>query len=354
VPFTNVNVVGTFTDSAGRPAYGTVTLTPSTVFVNGGAAVSAATVFTLNEFGKIPPGSTIPATNDRLTSPTRSYYVVNERVNGKSRTYNMQVRDYDSVVDLGSVVDPYPASVEHGDYRVSIAVPSYFWVTWYNAPEGNHDWERLQAAAPVCKFVICNPASGPGDAVNADWQVQIRRAHAAGLKVLGYVRTDYAGIPLVSVKASIRKYFDWYGVDGIFIDEVPTSSVSLPYFGQLYDYVKNKSRDHTVILNPGTYAVDEAYMSCSDVVMNFEGPASAYSGITFPAWTINYPAHRFWHCIHDVADVTQRDSLIASARVNRAGLLYLTTDTAASGANPYDSLPANPFWQGTVDALRGH
>ena len=38
--------------------------------------------------------------------------------------------------------------------------------------------------------------------------------------MLGYVHTQYGVRDINLVKEEIRKYAEWYGVDGIFLDEV--------------------------------------------------------------------------------------------------------------------------------------
>jgi hypothetical protein len=241
---------------------------------------------------------------------------------------------------------------EYGDAVQRIAVPSYFYATWYNAPGGPHAWERMQAAAPYTSLCIVNDGSGPGTAKNADYVTQVARAKAAGLTVLGYVRTDYTATPTSAAKAQIDQHYAWYGVAGIFLDEADnpqggTLAATLAYYADLSAYIK--ARGGTVIINPGQPSIDEGLMQCCDVVLNYENTAANYAAAQFPAWTVNYPARRFWHVIHTVADVAQRDTLLDQTRANRAGLVYLTTDSLP---NPYDTLPADPFWSGLVTRIR--
>lgn len=244
----------------------------------------------------------------------------------------------------GGIVSVY----EIGDALQRIAVPSYFWVTWYNAVGGDHSWERMQSAAPYQDIAVCNPSSGSGASINLDWVTQITNAHAAGLKIVGYVKTDYTNITLAAAKADIDNYYAWYNVDGIFLDECGWEAAKIPYYADLYAYIKSKNGK--VVINPGIPGIDEGYMAVCDIVMNFEGYATAYLSQTFPAWTIKYPSNKFWHCIHDVVDISQRDALLVKSLANRAGHIYMTTDTFAG--NPYDSLPTDPFWSGMVNKIK--
>lgn len=227
-----------------------------------------------------------------------------------------------------------------GDSITRIAVPSYFYPTYYNAVGGSHDWENLQAAAPTAELCIVNPSDGPGVSANSDYQTQLHRAVPAGLTVLGYVATNYGAIDLNTVKAQIDSHRLWYGVEGIFFDQCSSDAAKLPYYAELYAYVKDENPDAVVVINPGSPSVDENYMTVCDIVVNFENSSGIYGTTTFPSWTVNYPALRFWHIVYSIPDTTTRDSYVTKARQNRAGYIYLT-DLAG-----YVSLPTD--WTGLV------
>jgi hypothetical protein len=249
----------------------------------------------------------------------------------------------------GETVTVVESESVKGDAVQRIAVPSYIYPTY----AAGGDWERMQSKAPYAEICIINPASGPGTSSGWDFDqytIQTAHAKAAGLKVLGYVRTNYAAQPAATVKSEIDKYYSWYGVDGIFLDEAASAVGSVPYYADLYAYIKTKDVSSTVIINPGVSAIDEGYMATCDIVMNFENTATAYLSATFPAWTINYETKRFWHCVHTVDDETQRDALLSKSITNRAGYVYFTPDVAP---NQYDTLPADPFWTNFVNSLKG-
>jgi hypothetical protein len=54
--------------------------------------------------------------------------------------------------------------------------------------------------------------------VQAFQQVALR-CRANGFKVLGYVDSAYAKIPIAQVLSEMDKYTAWFGVDGFFIDQ---------------------------------------------------------------------------------------------------------------------------------------
>jgi len=214
----------------------------------------------------------------------------------------------------------------------SIAVPSYFY------PGGA--WDRLGASFPEARLAIINPASGPGEAPNPDYAAQVRESRAAGLTVLGYVHTSYAARPVEEVMAEIDRYYGWYGVDGIFLDEASTGCADQPYYAGLYGYVK--ARGGLVVLNPGTQT-SECYMSASDIVVNFEGSHASYAGgYSAPAWVSSYPPERFWHLVYAAPGEEQMLEAVYLSKRRNAGWVYVTPDELP---NPWDTLPGAAYWE---------
>ena len=82
-------------------------------------------------------------------------------------------------------------------------------------------------------------------------------------------RPAWAARPLDAVKADIHRYREWYGVDGVFLDEAAASESALPYYRALQD------RARFVVLNPGMVPA-RGYFDVADIVVTFEGPFAAY------------------------------------------------------------------------------
>ena len=239
----------------------------------------------------------------------------------------------------------------YGDAIQSVAVPSYFYPTWYNASDGNKAWERMQAAAPYCSIAIINPSSGAGAAINSDYAEQTLRARAAGLHIYGYISTNYAAISTAIIQEQIDNYFTWYHVDGIFFDEASSNTEDVAYYKSLYQYVKAKQSNAIVVLNHGQPSFDESYMQACDITLNFENTTSTYMSATFPNWTIHYPSHRFWHVCYGLTSPSEIPDLISKTKENRAGNIYFTNDTMAD-SNPYDALPDDTYWQPLITAVK--
>lgn len=246
---------------------------------------------------------------------------------------------------------------EIGDSVQKVAVPSYFYATWFNPdPAGPYyvsnpdgEWERMQAAAPAVKYVILNPASGPGDAKSTDWATQIRRAQAAGLHVLGYVTTSYGAKSRAAVVAEIDRYINWYKIDGVFFDEVSSEKAKQPHYASLFNASRNRALPmYPIVINPGVDP-DESYMQACDIVANFEGSQADYVARIPTQWEINYPSNRFWHIVYGVTHV---DDVLTLTRRRRAGLIYLTPDVLGEDYNPYNTLPPEDFWDTVLTHVR--
>ena len=212
-----------------------------------------------------------------------------------------------------------------------MAVPTYFYPGTY--------WAQLQSGAPIVGLAIINPASGPGRKIDQNYVSTVKSAQASGLIVLGYVYSSYGKRSAATVKAEINKYFTWYGVNGIFIDEASNNCKKKTYYLNLYKYVKSKSKSNKVVINPGTNT-QECYMATADIILNFENIYSEYVNWSLSGWETNYPADRFWHLVYG-ASAVEMTNAIALSKGRNAGWIYVTDDLLP---NPWDTLPADPYW----------
>jgi Spherulation-specific family 4 len=207
------------------------------------------------------------------------------------------------------------------------------------------DWAGSAAGGRAPAVLILNPASGPGPAPDADFRPAIRRATGAGTRVIGYIGTNYAQVPLAQAEEYVREYRAWYAVTGIFLDQTPTGGAGqIGYYRSLASFIRRVVPGATIWLNPGAYP-DRAYMSVGNVVMAFEGPFASYEGLRIPAWARQYPAGRFAHTVY----ATPGQAVASAVRMSRqrnAGYLYLTDDV---GSNPYAALPH--YWSSEQAAV---
>lgn len=217
----------------------------------------------------------------------------------------------------------------------NLAVVSYF----YPGPA----WDPIVAAEPGIATII-NPNSGVGMSLDPNYLAQTQAVQAAGGTVWGYVYTTFAARAIGVVEAEILKYFQWYGVNGIFCDETSTNPADVAYYIALRTYAQGAaatySRTSRFVINPGTQT-DVAYGAgtAADLICNFEGSASDYFTLySAPGWVATKPASLFYHIIHD-ASALQLAPVVLLAAARNAGTVYVTDGVEP---NPYGALPS--YW----------
>jgi len=213
-----------------------------------------------------------------------------------------------------------------------VAVPAYFYpgASWARA---------IDSRPPPGVMILDVTSSGAGSSPDPNYQAAVKRAQAAGIRILGYANTDYTQRPAAAVEADVRSYKAWYHVRDIFLDEVPSSDAGIRYYRRLTGYIKGGSPDSMVMLNPGIYP-DRRYMSLGDVMLVYEGTYAGYVGLHVPAWAYRYPAAQFADAIYATPGSRLANAVILSWR-RHAGFVYVTDST---GPNPYGSLPG--YWAG--------
>eukprot|EP00026_Physarum_polycephalum_P012356 Phypoly_transcript_12654.p1 GENE.Phypoly_transcript_12654~~Phypoly_transcript_12654.p1 ORF type:complete len:281 (+),score=39.28 Phypoly_transcript_12654:130-972(+) len=225
------------------------------------------------------------------------------------------------------------------EFTQTIMLPSYFY-------PGCQDWAETIKAAPTVGVAIINPNSGPGKRVDPNYVTQTKAAQAAGVKILGYVHTQYGKRDISLVQDEIEKFFEWYKVDGIFLDEIPTNRQCVPIFESLHKQISSHNGALTV-LNPGTHP-NEAYFSVADIICNFEDGYHNYvSTYSTPEWVIqnHIPPEMIWHIVHSIPGPEQLQQVLSLSRKRRAGNVFFTSEKMP---NPYGKLPSSEFWNAKV------
>jgi hypothetical protein len=203
-------------------------------------------------------------------------------------------------------------------------------------------WSQAVAGAPLVGIIILNPSDGPGASPDANYAQQVANAQANGIRVLGYVYTQWANgnVSVQEAEGWIDRYYSWYHVDGIMLDEANDTCATAPlhFYGTLYSYIKAEPGPAMVLLNPGT-ATDECYAAISDVLLTFENDYSMYvAGYEVSDWTARLPPSHFFHIVFDVPTVDDMRNVVATAVERGAGWVYVTNLNDSNG-NPYSSLP---------------
>lgn len=228
------------------------------------------------------------------------------------------------------------ASTARAAFCQKMFIPAYFYPGLL--------WDQATAGAPTVGTMIMNPASGPGASSNADYVMAVNKAQAAGIKVIGYVHTSYGLRDVVVVKSEIDAYKAWYGVSGIFLDEVSSDATLLPYYQDLADYIRATTGTF-VALNPGTIP-DQGYMGVGDTVVVFEGTYDTYKTWSPPVWASQYSSSKFVHLVYATASATKMRNAVNWTHNRFGGNVYVTHDLLP---NPWDMLPT--YWSAELNQI---
>lgn len=195
-------------------------------------------------------------------------------------------------------------------------------------------WSQVQNAKPGSVFIM-NPNSGPGQSQDAGYKAAVDAAHAKGVKVYGYVSTQYGQRSPDAVNQDISAYKSMYGVDGIFLDEAALDKSHLSYYQNISDSLHQSGLE--VGANPGQPDIDPSAVNFTDHIMNFEGSYADYQKAQFPEWTKSVSPDKFWNVIYAAPSNVNVQDLLNTAQKNHVGMIYATDD---SGTNPWDNVPS--------------
>lgn len=199
------------------------------------------------------------------------------------------------------------------------------------AYRGPHALSRLDGPGGG-RVVIVNPANGPGAAAQPAYRRAIAAQLRAGTAVVGYVHTGYGTRDPEAVLADVRRYRSWYGIRGVFLDEVSHTNEHLPYYQSLTAPLR--ASGETVVLNPGMVPA-RGYFDIADIVVTFEGPADDYAGAVrgMPGWVRALPPGRVAHLVYDAS----KHQAMRAAGLRAAGYFYATSGTLP---DPWSTLPS--------------
>lgn len=219
--------------------------------------------------------------------------------------------------------------------QVGLIVPAYF-----DPGADSTDWNRMAiAATQVPLIAVMNPNSGPGSAPDASYAAAVTALDTSGGSTLGYVHTSYGRRSLSAVKKEVRKYFNWYPVDGIFIDEMATNATTrhVKYYTALKNYIRQIDPAAIIVANPGT-SFDQAFATSrtADIFIDEEDTQSNVNATAQAPWTQNVPAAM----LAEIAIQTTDDAREAAALTARH-LAWVYSTTLSLNPDPYASLPTD-------------
>ena len=208
-------------------------------------------------------------------------------------------------------------------------------VPLYTSP-GDASWNTVIAAKmahpKVGVVAIVNPNNGPGSAVSSAYTSGIARLTAAGIKVIGYVSTDYTRNSAATVKADIDRWRTFYPgqLGGIFFDEQSNQADDVAYYRDLSQYAKAQGLSFTVG-NPGTDTA-EAYVGALDMMLIYE-TGGLPSTDKLAGWHANHAPSNFGIIPYAASLST---TFVRDAR-KYVHYIYVQSDNLP---NPWDSVPS--------------
>lgn len=232
---------------------------------------------------------------------------------------------------------------------MSQIIPAYIYPSFAGS-----DWDTFTANPDG--FVIANPNTGPGTSSNSDYVTAIDKARAAGMKVLGYVSLEDVGGPGTRaqglVTADVTTWHLFYNIDGIFFDVAPTggNGDKTAYFKAVCDFAHAAKPGQTVVVNPGTHPLTDAYVEPADIVCTWEGSytANSYATATVPSyaagWYGKYPPTKYLHLVYGVT--TEATMRLALAHAQSMGVRWFFAQDNAL----WQDLPS--YYNEQVTALR--
>lgn len=223
-----------------------------------------------------------------------------------------------------------------------LLVPFYVYPYWWDPNQ--YLWDDLaRARQQVTIVAIINPDNGPGGPPNEDYQRGMAELQDAGVVMVGYVPTEYGQRSSEAVRLDVNLYADYFPVQGIFFDQVPTDPEYLSRYSFLYEYARTFFPAGPVIFNFGTLPPQE-YLNIGALSVVFEDEAAKW-------WTFD-PSQAILDfeltgvLVHS-ASVQDMKAILQEVRARQwAKYVYFTDDVPP---NPWDALPS--YWDELLNAL---
>lgn len=226
--------------------------------------------------------------------------------------------------------------------RLGMIVPAYQY------PTQGSLWSDCAAAARRVPLVaVLNPANGPGNAPDPFYVEASNGVRTAGGRVIGYVPTFQASIPLATAIAWVDQYRAWYSLDGVYLDGMSTDAnpEHVAWYTSLRDAIRSRESTWLVVGGPGANTRPE-YLPTADIFCIHEAEGASYFNWQPDAWVLDQPASRFLHLVHSLAASDSMRAAVARAKSLRAQWVFVTHDRMP---NPWDDVPA--YWDALVAAV---
>jgi hypothetical protein len=197
----------------------------------------------------------------------------------------------------------------------------------------------------VPTVAIVNPNSGPNPTPDSAYLSGMNKLKNAGAEMVGYVYTSWGARPISDVKRDIDTYVsNWPLLNGIFFDEGSAEAKDIPFYTELYNYVRvTKGKKH-VILNPGVQPA-QGYADISTNIVIFEDYGNKFtSPKSYASWVKCAPSasvksgykYKFSGIAHTVSANSAAADIVRNMAQSGIGMVYVTD--GAGGCCTYNDL----------------
>ena len=191
---------------------------------------------------------------------------------------------------------------------------------------------QTKLAHPLVPMVIIiNPSNGPGSTINPSYVTGVQKLQSAGIVVIGYVFTSYGSKNSTDIKTEIDTYKSWYGVTGIFFDEMAYVPGFENYYSSLSQYAKSQGLKLTVG-NPGQDTIPSYIGTVDNIVLHDDPGVPLLSDLQ--GWHTAYPKSNFSFISFGLSPL---DQAFLNNATNYVGYEYMTDDNLP---DPFDTLPS--------------
>jgi len=246
--------------------------------------------------------------------------------------------------------------------RTGVIVPIFADYSESQLSQVNEVIQTKLAYPSVPMIAVMNPSDGPGISDNPNILSEVKNMQRANVTVLGYVPTNWGTSNIASIEVSIQTYYNWYQVNGIYLDQMPNWEYNGPqgqayypgpdgtympaYFSTLTDYAK--SLGMTFVFGNSGADVPQNFVGTVTTIGIFEN-AFAPSFFGDPSltgiggWHLNQNKSNFAFFSYDLSSLNPYYVVAAS---NYVSYMFLTNGTFGDS---YIILP--PYFNQMVNTL---
>ena len=225
------------------------------------------------------------------------------------------------------------SAIAKAEQTMGIIIPSYFGAD-------RTQWDPVIAAAGTVPLItIASNGSGPGSAYNSDLAGVIDDCRSAGGKVIGYIWTNNGdtsqNASLPEKKAEIDNWNNWYNIDGIMFDNMPSIYYDevdrrVSYYAELNAYCMSKNSEWITVGNPGrpTY---ERYLTETgiDIIGTCEC-SSDYDNWPVLDWQYEHDSSHFWDIVYNIPTASEMRQVLEEAQSRNVGWVYVRSPVPSS------------------------